>query len=78
MAYIRFVIDGAVPTATYDTLPAATKMAIRDKFRELKALCRKMNEGLPNEEATVRFKWHICHHDEPGNTIPCTATERDI
>lgn len=64
MAYVRFTIDGAVPKAAYDALPTATKTAIRDKFLQLKALCRKINEGASNEENTVRFKYHICHHDE--------------
>ena len=78
MAFIRFQIDGAVPQAVYQALPAATKTAIRDKFLQLKALCRKMNAGLPNEENTVRFKYHICHHDEPNSTIKCSDTEQDI
>ncbi len=75
MAYIRFTIDGAVPQDTYNALPAATKTAIRDKFLQLKALCRKINAGMPNEEATVRFRYHICHHDTPG--VPCES-EQDI
>ena len=76
MAFIRFMIDGAIPLNDYNALPAATRTAFRDRFRQVKALCRKINEGLPNEEATVRFKYHICHHDEPGNTTPCV--EQDI
>ena len=78
MAYIRFQIDGAVPKNIYDALPTVTKTAIRDKFLQLKALCRKINEGAANEEDTVHFKWHICHHDEPNSTIPCSDTEQDI
>ena len=74
MAYIRFQIDGAVPQDVYTALPAATKTAIRDKFLQLKALCRKINEGQPNEEATVSFRYHICHHDT-GETC---ESEKDI
>jgi hypothetical protein len=74
MAYIRFNIDGAVYKPNYDALPAATKNAIRDKFLQLKALCSKINEGTPIEENTVRFKWHICHHDEGLSCEP----EQDI
>jgi hypothetical protein len=74
MDYIRFTIDGAVPKAAYDALPAATKTGIRDKFIQLKALCRKINEGLPNEEATVRFKYHICKHESGQSCDP----EQDI
>ncbi len=76
MAYIRFTIDGAVYKPTYDALPAATKTAIREKFLQLKTLCTKLNAGTPNEEDTVRFKYHVCHHDEPGNTTPCV--DQDI
>ncbi len=68
MAYIRFRIDGAVPLDRYNALPLATKNAIRDKFLQLKSLCRKINEGQPNEENTVTFKYHICHHDEGDTT----------
>lgn len=28
-----------------------------------------------NEENTVRATYHICHHDEPGNNIPCEEIE---
>lgn len=72
MAFIRFMIDGAVSKPAYDALPAATKTAMRDYMRQLKALCSKIND----REDTVKFKWHVCHHDEPGNTIPCV--EQDI
>jgi len=74
MSYIRFTIDGTVPQDVYNALPAATKTAIRDKFLQLKALCRKINEGQPNEENTVRFKWHICNHD----TGEACEPEQDI
>ncbi len=70
MAFIRFRIDGAIPKTVYDTLPIATKTAIRDKLLYLKALCRKINE-----EDTVRFKYHICHHDE---SPPTCEPEQDI
>jgi len=70
MAYIRFQIDGAVYKPNYDVLPDATKQAIRDKLRQLKVLCSKINEGTPNEEDTVRFKWHICRHDEFSHCEP--------
>ena len=69
MAFIRFTIDGAVSKPTYDALPAATKLAIRDKFQQLKTLCSKINAGTLNEEDTVTFKYHICHHDEVN--VPC-------
>ena len=70
MSLRRFTIDLAIPSAVYDAIPTATKLAIRDRIRQLKALAVKINEGQPNEEATVRATLHICHHDEvpPG---PC-------
>ena len=66
MSFIRFQIDGAVEQEAYKALPAATKTAIRDKFRQLKTFCAKINEGSDNEEDTVRFKWHVCNHDIGG------------
>jgi len=70
MAYIRFRIDGAVEQSAYNALPAATKTAIRGRFRQLKTFCSKINEGTPNEEDTVRFKYHICRHDEGKSCEP--------
>uniref|UniRef100_A0A6M3IXB4 Uncharacterized protein n=1 Tax=viral metagenome TaxID=1070528 RepID=A0A6M3IXB4_9ZZZZ len=74
MSFIRFQIDGAVEQEAYKALPAATKTAIRDKFRQLKTFCAKINEGSDNEEDTVSFKWHTCRHDEG---LPCDE-ENDI
>ena len=75
MALWRCDIQLAIPEAVYDALPLAKKIAARDTIRALKALAVKINEGQPNEEMTVRAAWHICHHDEPGNTILCTEQE---
>jgi hypothetical protein len=69
MAYVRFQIDGAIPQATYNALPTATKAAIRNQLLQLKSLCQKINN-----EDTVRFKYHICRHDEDK---PC-GEEQDI
>ena len=66
----RFMIDLAIPQAVYDAIPAAKKLAIRDRIRELQALAVKINAGQPNEEMTIEAKWHRCHHDE-GSNIPC-------
>ena len=74
MDYVRFRIDGAVPKPDYDALPAATKTAIRDKILQLKALCRKINEGKPNEEATIKFTYHICKHETP-DAGPCNPQD---
>lgn len=60
---IRFSLDLAIPQAVYDAIPIAKKLAIRDRIRELKAYAVRINEGLPNEEMTVRAVFHKCHHD---------------
>ncbi len=71
MAYLRFEISGAVkmplPQALQDALPT-----IKTKINQLKAYCEKINAGQPNEENTVRFKHHICRHDEGK---PCDQEE---
>jgi len=63
MALIRFSLDLAIPEVTYNAIPTAKKLAVRDAIRDLKALAVKINEGLPNEEMTVRAVMHKCHHD---------------
>ena len=67
MALIRFQLDLAIPEAVYDAIPTDTKNAFRDRIRKLKALAVKINEGQPNEEATVKAVWHRCHHDTGGS-----------
>mgnify|MGYP001572131045 CR=1 FL=1 len=64
MAGIRFTLDLFVPEATYNAIPSATKIAIRDRIRQLKALAVKLNAGVANEEMTLRAVWHKCYHDE--------------
>jgi len=66
----RFMLDLAIPEAVYNAIPAATKKAIRDRIRDLKAKAVKINEGQINEEITIKATWHKCHHDE-GNQVPC-------
>ncbi len=64
MALWRCEIQLAIPLEVYNALPLAKKIAARDAIRSLKVLAVKINAGLPNEEMTVKAKWHICHHDE--------------
>jgi len=66
MALIRFTFDLAVPEAVFNAIPPVRKAAFRDQVRALKALAVRINEGQPNEEATVKAVWHRCYHDE-GN-----------
>lgn len=74
MALMRFDIQLAIPELVYNALPLAKKIAARDAIRGLKALAVKINEGKPNEEMTVRAKFHRCFHDEGK---PCEP-EQDI
>ena len=67
MSLVRFSLDLAIPQATYTNIPAAQKLAVRDRIRELKALAVKINAGLPNEEASVKATMHVCHHDTGGS-----------
>ncbi|KKN72885.1 hypothetical protein LCGC14_0405890 [marine sediment metagenome] len=68
MALIRIRVDLAIPKEIAD------KPAVRGKLVELYQLLKlaksyavKINEGMGNEEMTVRASWHICHHDTGGN-----------
>ena len=78
MALVRFNLDLAIPEKVYNKIPLTRKKAFRDEIRALKALAVKMNEGLPNEEMTIIANYHICHDDEPGNTISCSDSRVDI
>ena len=44
-------------------------------IKAAKRKASKINSGLTNEEMTVKATYHICHHDEPGNNIPCVEVE---
>ena len=32
-------------------------------IKAAKAKAAKINDGLANEEMTIKAEWHICHHD---------------
>ena len=64
MSGIRFSLNLFIPTAVYDGIPSAKKIAIRNHIRELKSYAVKINAGQDNEEMTVVAKWHRCYHDE--------------
>jgi len=61
---MRFSLDLAIPKSVYDAIPLAKKVAFRDMVRELKALSVRINAGSPNEEMTVRARYHLCLHNE--------------
>lgn len=73
MSYTRINID----LAFKNPMPTVVK----NKLNELKVMVKqgqvyaeKINEGLPNEENTVKASYHICYHDEP-NPTPCVEIE---
>ncbi len=76
MATIRFQLDLAIPATVFAAIPAAKVSAIKAAIKELKNLAVKINAGKPNEEMTVRAKFHKCYHDEASNK-PC-APEQEI
>ena len=76
MAGIRFNLDLFIEETVYSAIPAATKIAIRDMIRQLKAKAIKINAGQPNEEFTVKATMHKCYHDE-NPTKPC-GPEQEI
>lgn len=74
MSLVRILADLAIP------MEIAEKPAVKAKLLELYALLKlakgysvKINEGLPNEEMTIKANYHICHHDTEG--IPCEDWE---
>ena len=67
MSFIRFNLDLAIKQEVYDAIPLSKRVVIRDAIRALKAYAVKINEGLPNEEMTVKATWHKCHHDTGGS-----------
>ena len=71
--FYRFNLDLAIPEAVYAKIPATKKQTFVKIVREMKALAVKINEGLPNEEITVRAVWHRCHHDTGDR--PCEPEE---
>lgn len=76
MAGYRFQLDLFIPESVFDSIPQEKKIAFRDRVRELKAFAVKINEGLPNEEMTVKAKYHKCYHDE-SPPQPCEP-EKEI
>ena len=74
MAGYRANIQLFIPEKVWDKVPIAKKIAFRDIIREMKSYACKINEGLVNEEMTVKATWHRCVHDEGGSCPP----EQDI
>ena len=68
MAFWRGQLDLAIPIEVWENIPLDRKIAFRDEVRALKALAVKINEGSPDEENTVKARWHTCRHDEH---LPC-------
>lgn len=91
MATLRFEISLSIPENPTGTvvlknpdgtggikLPNALVshlVVLRNEIRLAKSYSRKINEGQPNEEMTVRALLRICHHDEGNGHPPCEAEQ---
>jgi len=61
---IRFQLDLAIPEKVFNKISKERKAAFISEVRALRALAVKINEGKPNEEMTVKARYHKCYHDE--------------
>ena len=81
MPGLRFSLDIHIPQSATGTVVAGVRIPtalatqipdIRARIQALKTFAKKINEGLPNEEATVKAAFHVCHHEDGG---PCEAEQ---
>ncbi len=56
--YIDLFLKDRTPQQVNQEFPQLLPM-----IKKAKAKASKINEGLVNEEVTVRGMYHICHHD---------------
>lgn len=68
MSYLRVNVDLAFPMPLSNAVKARLQ-ALREEIKKAKIYARRINEGLANEEDTVRGVYRICHHDE--NNTSC-------
>jgi len=81
MAYLRYKIECAIKLDENGNPPPAyngIKVALEKQVRNLKSISEQINTGMANVEDTALATKHICHHDNPHNTIPCTDTMEDV
>ncbi|KKN78435.1 hypothetical protein LCGC14_0349670 [marine sediment metagenome] len=78
MALKRFDIALAIPMAVYDAISLTRRKAFLKEVKALKALSVRINDGLANEEMTVKATYHTCYHDDPSNQIKCSDTMVEI
>lgn len=71
MSFIRVNIDLAFKQPLSPVVKARLE-SLRDEIKRAKAYAKKINEGQPNEETTIRGVYHICRHDEGK---PCSPEE---
>lgn len=64
---VDFFFKGKTPQQVNRDFPQLLP-AIKDAKRK----ASNINEGLPNEEMTVRATYHICHHDTTGQACEPT------
>ncbi len=57
-----------------------TPQQVNKEHPKLLELIKKAKARASNMEGemTVLAQYHICHHDEPGNTISCNDTRVEI
>jgi len=67
MKYLRFNVDLAIPLPL-DKNVAEALPGIQLAIRKLKSYAKRINEGKPNEEATVKATYHRCRNEEQ---LPC-------
>ena len=77
MSYKRLVVLLAIKEPLTSTQQKAWDVALLS-LKKLKSYASKINMNLDNEEDTVVAKHHVCHHDDPDNTIKCSDTEQEI
>ena len=69
MAHLRVRIDLAFPMPLSGVVETRLH-ALRAEIKKAKKYTKKINEGLANEEVTVRAGYHICRHDEGKSCDP--------
>ncbi len=73
MALRRITGDIAVPVDADGKMDSGLEgmwVGLQNHIRAFKGKAVKINPGLANEEATISFTTHICHHDTGGKCEP--------
>ncbi len=57
--YVRFKLDLSISRTAWLGLTPARKQAVRDRLMEMKNAAKRINEGNPLEEDSVKVVWHL-------------------